>query len=242
MVQRKETGGGGRSLRSQLMTLLDMAREIEGDRNLNPHGFDALDNAKEHASDMAMAEDSLNQAAEHQYIHGEQEAEMQELRLTSPSDMTGQFHSAKHALDFILAGDAYFTVRSQKTQTRFTYHVERAACSRCGSKTCTCWLYPVYFCSVLVGPDNRESYKFIGILKENHEFLRTRKSKLEDKAPSVVAFKWVLSNLLTSPNMPRDLEIWHEGRCGRCGRKLTVPESVERGLGPECASIMGGGK
>jgi hypothetical protein len=32
----------------------------------------------------------------------------------------------------------------------------------------------------------------------------------------------------------RLLEVWHEGRCGRCGRALTVPESVERGIGPEC--------
>jgi hypothetical protein len=33
--------------------------------------------------------------------------------------------------------------------------------------------------------------------------------------------------------------VWHEGRCGRCGRKLTVPESIESGFGPECASILG---
>lgn len=31
------------------------------------------------------------------------------------------------------------------------------------------------------------------------------------------------------------LQVWHEGRCGRCGRKLTVPSSIETGLGPECA-------
>jgi hypothetical protein len=31
----------------------------------------------------------------------------------------------------------------------------------------------------------------------------------------------------------------HAGKCGRCGRKLTVPQSIETGIGPECASIMG---
>ncbi len=31
----------------------------------------------------------------------------------------------------------------------------------------------------------------------------------------------------------------HEGRCGRCGRTLTVPESVTEGIGPECRKIMG---
>lgn len=29
------------------------------------------------------------------------------------------------------------------------------------------------------------------------------------------------------------------GRCSRCSRKLTVPSSLHRGLGPECASILG---
>lgn len=32
-----------------------------------------------------------------------------------------------------------------------------------------------------------------------------------------------------------ECEVWHEGRCGRCGRKLTVPESIETGIGPDCA-------
>lgn len=35
------------------------------------------------------------------------------------------------------------------------------------------------------------------------------------------------------------IEVWHEGRCGRCARRLTVPESILIGIGPECAEIMG---
>lgn len=34
------------------------------------------------------------------------------------------------------------------------------------------------------------------------------------------------------------VEVWHEGSCGRCGRKLTVPSSIETGLGPECAELV----
>jgi hypothetical protein len=32
----------------------------------------------------------------------------------------------------------------------------------------------------------------------------------------------------------------HEGKCGRCGRLLTVPSSIESGIGPECSKIMRG--
>lgn len=32
---------------------------------------------------------------------------------------------------------------------------------------------------------------------------------------------------------------FHSGRCGVCGRLLSNPESVERGIGPDCASKYG---
>ena len=28
------------------------------------------------------------------------------------------------------------------------------------------------------------------------------------------------------------------GACGRCGRPLTVPSSIDRGIGPDCAALM----
>ena len=33
----------------------------------------------------------------------------------------------------------------------------------------------------------------------------------------------------------RTVRALHSGCCGRCGRKLTVPESIDTGLGPVCA-------
>ncbi len=38
--------------------------------------------------------------------------------------------------------------------------------------------------------------------------------------------------------MPEQLEVWHEGCCGKCGRKLTDAESIARGIGPECYGKM----
>ena len=43
---------------------------------------------------------------------------------------------------------------------------------------------------------------------------------------------------LAAGSMPANVEINHEGRCGRCGRALTVPESVASGIGPESALKM----
>jgi hypothetical protein len=48
-----------------------------------------------------------------------------------------------------------------------------------------------------------------------------------------VAFAWFWDRLRNG-NLPEQVEVHHEGRCGRCGRALTVPESIESGFGPEC--------
>ena len=44
---------------------------------------------------------------------------------------------------------------------------------------------------------------------------------------------WVLA--WQGAALPEGYEARHEGRCARCGRALTVPESIDSGFGPECA-------
>ena len=58
-------------------------------------------------------------------------------------------------------------------------------------------------------------------------------------APSVKALHWALPKIWAKAPMPPAFEIRHEGKCGRCGRALTVPESVDTGFGPECSSALG---
>ena len=80
---------------------------------------------------------------------------------------------------------------------------------------------------------NPEVYQFIGSLK-NKSFTHSRKSKISKDAQSVRVFDYVFSNLCKGA-LPEFIEIWHEGKCGKCGRTLTVPSSIESGFGPECS-------
>jgi hypothetical protein len=149
------------------------------------------------------------------------------------NDMTGRLNTPEDALRFILAGNAYFTVRSLKTNVRYTFRVNRADCSRCGKNDCHCWAHPQYFVALLSGPDNGADYSYMGMIRDN--VLRTtRASKMREDSVPFKAFRYVLQHLITK-RMPPQTEIWHDGRCGRCGRHLTVPSSVAAGLGPECA-------
>jgi len=139
-------------------------------------------------------------------------------------DFRGEFHDAATARQYIRAGKATITIRSKRTGTRFTYR-----CTLSDDESCV-------FVGVLAGPDNYASYKYLGRIAREI-FWRGRKvpkpNDIARDAPSMIAFDWTWSKLLKD-EMPKDLEIWHEGFCGRCGHKLTVPESIARGIGPDC--------
>jgi len=143
--------------------------------------------------------------------------------------MRGQLTTAEAALAYILAGNAYFTVRSKKTGTRFTFRVAIPKWARKEDKD-------VFYVSLLSGPDNEHNYSYMGLIRDGR-FSLAKKSLITVDAPSYKAFEFTMM-ALGRKHLPTTLEIWHEGRCGRCGRKLTVPSSVERGIGPECAGRM----
>src|SRR5580698_3522062 len=75
----------------------------------------------------------------------------------------GNFATAEAALNFILAGNAYFTVRSQKTRTRYTFCVNRPkkaeSCTWCRRTPCIC--SPSYFVALLTGPENTSDYSYL---------------------------------------------------------------------------------
>lgn len=138
---------------------------------------------------------------------------------------SAMFTEALPAREFILAGRAFITLRSQRTGDHFTYRVIKP-------ERGDCW-----FVNHLAGPDNETSYIYTGMIGANREFVLTRKSKITEGSTVFRAFTWMWRHLIAGTIAP-ELEIWHEGKCGRCGRKLTVPESIERGIGPDCAEMM----
>jgi hypothetical protein len=133
-------------------------------------------------------------------------------------------HTLSNPKDFILAGNAYFTIRSEVTGNRFTYRVKKADDSE------------IWFVSVLSGPNNTSDYIYLGLINKDLDFMRTKGSKISVDAPSFKAFKWFWGKIW---DLPSSVSVFHEGRCGRCGRMLTVPESVESGFGPECIQMVG---
>jgi hypothetical protein len=123
----------------------------------------------------------------------------------------------KEALKFMFAGKSVVTFLNTQTENRFTFKIKVAKNSN------------LYFVSVLTGPD---TYSYIGTCIEGI-YKHGKKSNISADAQSVRVFQYMLNKLKIN-NLPDFLEVWHEGHCGKCGRRLTVPSSILNGLGPEC--------
>ncbi len=86
----------------------------------------------------------------------------------------------------------------------------------------------------LSGSDNEKDYTGFAFLSEDgtRVFMWRR---FENSG--LLPFANVLLQNPEEAGMAYALE---SGRCYRCGRKLTVPASIHRGLGPDCAAALGG--
>jgi Family of unknown function (DUF6011) len=143
--------------------------------------------------------------------------------IATTAAMRGRLGSITDARIYTLLGNARLTLVSVKTGTRFTYRVRQPGPEK------------PHFIQLLSGSDNEADYAFLGTIFKGVEYRHGRRSRIGAEAPSARAFAWFWG----LKTLPPDLEVWHEGRCGRCGRALTVPESIARGIGPECAKSIG---
>ena len=122
---------------------------------------------------------------------------------------------------FILGGNATFTTVSKRTGTRYTYRVKQ------GERG--------HLVGVLSGPDNEATYTYVGLIRgDTFWFARGTET------PASKAFAWVWDAISNRREASfAQVELWHAGRCSACGRLLTDPASIQRGLGPVCAERVG---
>lgn len=140
---------------------------------------------------------------------------MSEYRMTDPDAIR----------TFLYSGRAVFTIRSAASDNHWTF---RVTCKRAGDP---------YFVSLLCGGHD---YHYLGYITDRAgtiEFgYRTSNKSCRpnhDTTHSVIRF---LLNSLRIGKLHSQFEFFHEGKCGKCGKPLTDPKSIERGLGPTCAT------
>ena len=101
--------------------------------------------------------------------------------------------------------------------------------------------------ALLTGSDNETSYTGFGFVGENSVSIwRKRQTPaykyfahiLPKAAQSLVGTEGIeVEGTFTAAG--RDYRVQLSKRCLMCNRKLTTPESIERGIGPDCAKRVG---
>lgn len=122
----------------------------------------------------------------------------------------------QEARSYLLAGRAVVTFRNSETGNRFTFKV---SAHESGSP---------WFVRILRGSEGDD---FLGTIFDDGGFRHGRNSPISRDAPSARTFAWLWAHI---DRLPETIEVWHEGRCLRCGRALTDPESIRAGYGPIC--------
>lgn len=126
--------------------------------------------------------------------------------------------------DFVLGGNALVTLESGKTGCHLTYKIQKSNNDD-----------NLYFIKSLRGSDNEKDYQYIGCYFADTETFVVEKSYKNVESyswpKSIRTAKYFLSRL---NDIPDSLIVYHNGKCCRCGRTLTTPESIKKGIGPEC--------
>lgn len=128
-------------------------------------------------------------------------------------------HDAKA---FVLAGRAEFSLRSKKTNKHYTFSVRKDK-------------RPESVYKYVHVERHEQSPLYLGVIINNTHFYRDKK---RPDTPAHKAFNWFWYHALLHDEQWSKCEMYHLGRCAKCHRRLTDPDSIRTGLGPICAGRM----
>lgn len=90
---------------------------------------------------------------------------------------------------------------------------------------------------LLTGCDNTNDYKGFGFV-EDDQIVVWQRFRGQSKKSHFEMFAVMLWGAVNDPTSKWAInyELMVEEKCRRCNRTLSTPESIERGIGPECAT------
>ncbi len=135
--------------------------------------------------------------------------------------------------DFVLLGKVTLTI-VLPSGNHYTYAINHKEKSAQFDET--------WFVSLLTGPNNEGDYSYLGMLEPHNGNVRlTRASRYSADTLPVKLLNRVLARVWSGELdivKQHGYNVHHSGKCGKCGKKLTTPESIERGIGPDCFKNM----
>lgn len=118
----------------------------------------------------------------------------------------------------VFGGRAHLSIVSKKTNAHFTYRIVQFKYQ---------FLYAVW---VRVNT----KYMYLGTWNnKERKFIWNANKGIPREWKRYKAFLWVMGFVFNNI-MPSDVFIYRDERCRACGKRLTNPQSIKFGIGPEC--------
>lgn len=130
----------------------------------------------------------------------------------------------EHIKDFIFAGNSAFTLTSKKTNVHYTYRIKQANNNN-----------TTYF--INFNDNNKDTYAgYVRKLNNTYKFFKGNAGALDELDEPIIALMWTIRHA-DDNDINNKIMIQHIGKCCKCGRPLTDPESIKLGVGPICAKL-----
>jgi len=127
---------------------------------------------------------------------------------------------------FITGGKAEFTVQNVVSNNHLTFSISKDK------------VKPHFYVNVCY---SYVQYIYIGLLVINdgkYSFIKSKRLQdSKEDSTSVKVIEYMIKYYLNSDDGHNNLAFYHHGRCCKCGRPLTTPESIQKGIGPFCDSL-----
>lgn len=145
-------------------------------------------------------------------------------------------HSTSHKLDaaafrtFLFQGKALFTLENKEKNTHITFRVQSPKRRRGTPEDLR--FFDVH---VKALNDQYHGSRFIGRIDRKLKSFKPRGfSSTEDVG--IQTINWIIRHWENLEHFVQEdkLGIYHMGTCCKCGLPLTVPESIQNGIGPQC--------
>lgn len=138
---------------------------------------------------------------------------------------------------FFLGGNAVFTVEvspefvasHRDVKDHYTFKIVHKEASQ---------QWPAcHMVLMLVGPDNGNDFTYLGKLRNGQCETTAKSHRFKNSWPLLILNKLLICAVegRLDEVEANGWRVMHEGRCCVCGRRLTVPSSIDAGIGPECA-------
>lgn len=136
------------------------------------------------------------------------------------------------ALEFMLAGQAEFKIVSGKTGKEFYYRIIKKKANEYNGEFSNKFIYWLY------GGESFESIKYLGSIfydKDSDElkFSKGLAGSGYRNSKIVISILYLL-NKVYKGKFNTNIQIYHNNKCGKCGRQLTDVRSIITGLDINC--------